>query len=450
MSELVDTSRLLIAVAIVVAYAGFAFACMRKPRAVKPAAPLPGSTLVAFASQTGFAQQVATQTAKSLGDATPVRLASLSDIALDDLAGTDQALFVVSTTGEGDAPDPAAAFVRHALDQAADLHRLRYGVLALGDREYDNYCAFGHRLDAWLRRHGAQPLFDVIEVDNGDEGALRHWQHQLTVLSGSPDLPDWDTPRYERWRLAERIHVNPGSAGDACYHLVLTPVEASVAWQAGDIAEIDPRNSTWGDGPTLPHREYSIASIPADGAIHLLVRQMHRDNGEPGLGSGWLIREAAIGSEIALRIRSNGNFHIPADDRPMILIGNGTGIAGLRSLLKARIALGRFRNWLIFGERNAATDRFHGDDLDRWTSQGAIERMDLVFSRDQTERRYVQHRVLECAAGVRDWVTAGAAIYVCGSLKGMAPAIDATLAHVLGADILEQLASEGRYRRDVY
>lgn len=60
--------------------------------------------------------------------------------------------------------------------------------------------AFGHRLDAWLRHQGARPLFDLIEVDNGDAGALRHWQHQLSVLSGRPDLPDWEAPTYQRRR----------------------------------------------------------------------------------------------------------------------------------------------------------------------------------------------------------------------------------------------------------
>jgi sulfite reductase (NADPH) flavoprotein alpha-component len=447
-----DPLRLLIAIGITIAYVVFTIRCLRRPlrrrNAVDGVEDV--ATLVTFASQTGFAEQLAAQTAKSLGGAAPVRLAALSDLGLDQLARSEQALFIVSTTGEGDAPDPAAAFVRSALNREVDLHRLRYGVLALGDREYDNYCAFGHRIDVWLRHQGAQPLFDVIEVDNGDEGALRHWQHQLAVLSGSPDQADWETPRYERWRLAERIHVNPGSAGDACHRIVLMPVTGSVNWQAGDIAEIDPHNSTWTGAQALPHREYSIASIPEDGAIHLLVREMHRENGEPGLGSTWLSRGAPLGAEIALRIRANSNFHAPADDRPMILIGNGTGIAGLRSHIKARIAAGRHRNWLIFGERNAACDRFYAEDLERWLAQGQLERLDQVFSRDQSERRYVQHRLLECAAVIREWVLAGAAIYVCGSLKGMAPGVDATLAHILGADLFEQLALERRYRRDVY
>lgn len=290
--ETIGSTRLIAACVVVALYLAatiWFLRPLRRRRSLPADAAERATTLVAYASQTGFAEQLAAQTAKSLATAAAsVRVASLADLDADDLPGIEQVLFVVSTTGEGDAPDPAAKFVRDTLGRPVSLSNLRYGVLALGDREYDNFCAFGHRLDSWLRHQGATPLFDLVEVDNGDEGALRHWQHQLSVLSDSPDLPDWETPRYERWRLIERRLVNAGSAGDPCFHIALQPCDGVKAqWSAGDIAEIDPRNSTWNEraAETLPHREYSIASLPADGAIHLLVRQMHRPGGEPGLDS---------------------------------------------------------------------------------------------------------------------------------------------------------------------
>ena len=445
--------RIGIALAITFIYVGFTAWCLRKPareRGVTGSSE--ADTLVAYASQTGFAQELAKQTATSLSGMLPVRLTSLSQLDTEALAQCRQALFVVSTTGEGDAPDSAAEFVRNALNADAGLSNLKYGVLALGDREYDNFCGFGHRLDAWLQRQGATPLFDVVEVDNGDEGALRHWQHQLSVISGKPDLPDWNVPTYQPWRLLERRLINAGSTGGPCYHLALEPPAGSNAqWHAGDIAEIDPYNSTWNDNePRRPHREYSIASLPAEGALHLLVRQMRRDNGELGPGSGWLTNDAVIGGTIALRIRTNENFHLPSDERPIIFIGNGTGIAGLRALIKARVAAGHRKNWLIFGERQAHTDDFYAEDIRRWQSEGGLEQTDLVFSRDQTSRRYVQHRLLEREALVREWISAGAAIYVCGSLEGMAPGVHAALLKIVGSDVLEELSAHGRYRRDVY
>jgi sulfite reductase (NADPH) flavoprotein alpha-component len=446
--------RLYAAAAIVIAYVLFTLYCLRPLWARRSREPhAKDATLIAFASQTGFARQLALQTAQSLQSAgRAVHVADLAEIDIDDLANAERALFVVSTTGEGDAPDTAAKFVRTVLSKEdAQLATLRYGLLALGDREYDNYCAFGHQLDRWLRQRGAQTLFDMIEVDDGDDGALRHWQRNLALTFEAPDLPDWEAPSYERWRLTAREHVNPGSAGDPCFHIELTPMEGStLEWQAGDIVEIDPFNSSAQPEQRLPHREYSIASLPSDGALHLLVRQMRRANGELGLGSGWLTHHAAIGDEVRLRVRTNPNFHLPATDAPLILIGNGTGIAGLRALLKARIAQGQSRHWLIFGERNAAHDRFYRADLDAWRDRSLMTKLDLVFSRDQAERRYVQHRVAECSAELRRWIAEGAYIYVCGSLDGMAPGVHAALVEALGAETVEALAEEGRYRRDVY
>src|SRR5690606_5068063 len=107
-------------------------------------------------------------------------------------------------------------------------------------------------------------------------------------------------------------------------------------------------------------------SLPADGAVHLLVRQMRAADGALGLGSGWLTHTAQAGQRIDLRVRANRNFHPPADARPLILVGNGTGLAGLRALIKARRGAGHGRNWLVFGERNAAHDWFCRDELEQW------------------------------------------------------------------------------------
>lgn len=404
------------------------------------------ATLVVWASQTGFAQQLAERTAQSLRDAgLPVRLLPLDRLDAAALAAGARALFVASTTGEGDPPDHALGFVRKVMGQPAALHSLRYAVLALGDREYDNFCAFGHQLDGWLRQHGAQPLFDLVEVDNADASALRHWQHHLGLLGGVADAPDWAPASYERWTLAERRELNPSSLGGPVFHLALAPpAGAHPQWQAGDIAEIRVSES-----PEIS-REYSIASLPADGSLHLLLRRMLRPDGTPGIGSGRLCDQVSLGGDIAVRIRANPNFHPPAPGRPLVLIGNGTGIAGLRALLKARVAAGARRNWLLFGERNRDRDFFFGDEIEAWRRDGFIERLDLAFSRDQAGRVYVQHRLAESADALREWIEAGAAIYVCGSLAGMAPAVDAILRGTLGDDRVEAMLADGRYRRDVY
>ena len=200
----------------------------------------------------------------------------------------------------------------------------------------------------------------------------------------------------------------------------------------------------------LNMREYSIASIPQDGVLQLIVRQERHPDGSLGLGSGWLTEHAPLGAAISLRLRRNSGFHLPAEPCPLILLGNGTGLAGLRSLLKARIAQGQQPNWLLFGERNAAHDFYCRDELQGWLASGELARLDLAFSRDQAHKVYVQDRLREAADELRRWLADGAAIYICGSLNGMAAGVDQTLIDLLGADAVQQLIEQGRYRRDVY
>lgn len=477
---------------IALIYVGWvAAAAIMRQRAERGAAA--GGLTVWYASQTGTAERIAQRTAAMLRQAGVAAAArSAQQLQRSDLESAAQALFVVSTTGEGDAPDAAARIVRELLGARAPLASLRYGVLALGDREYANFCAFGHRLDAWLRQQGAQPLFDLVEVDNGDEGALRHWQHHIAQLGGATELPDWSPPAYTAWTLRARRHLNPGSVGGPVFHVELVPQSAAdLDWRAGDIAEIGPRHSSAtveaflagahlaADKPTrerlstlhlpgieqvrgrdiaewietlspLPHREYSIASVPADGALWLLVRQLRRPDGSLGLGAGWLTEHAPIGARIEVRLRANAAFRLPDDGRPLILIGNGSGMAGLRALLRERIEHGRFCNWLLFGERNAAVDGFHRNEIEAWLAAGKLVRADWAWSREGAQRVYVQDRLREAGGELRRWVDEGASIHVCGSLAGMAPGVDAVLRDVLGGAVVDALLDGGRYRRDVY
>ena len=111
---------------------------------------------------------------------------------------------------------------------------------------------------------------------------------------------------------------------------------------------------------------------------------------------------------------------------------------------------GHARNWLVYGERQAAHDAFCAADAAQWRALGMLARADLVYSRDQPGRRYVQHCLREAADELRRWIADGALVYVCGSREGLAPGVDAALSEVLGAAGLDALIAQGRYRRDVY
>jgi sulfite reductase (NADPH) flavoprotein alpha-component len=457
--------------------------------------------LIGFASQSGFAEHLAWKSARQLQSAgVPVKVQPLGDITEHDLNRSHNALFVISTFGDGEAPDNARGFERKVLGQPLSLGNLNYGVLALGDRQYQDFCGFARRLHGWLAARGGNQLFAPVEVDSGDVDALGHWQQQLGHLTGSTPPNTWQAPAFDNWTLDQREWLNPGSAGSKVYLLSLTPPAATV-WDAGDLVEILPRNSHAAveqflagmgipsdtqvtvDGlqetlsqalasrqlpqnrghlvglhaqalidalVPLAMREYSIASVPADNSLQLIVRQEIHPDGSLGLGSGWLTEHAAQGDTINVKVRRNSSFHLPSEPVPLILIGNGTGLAGLRSLLKARIAQGQQRNWLLFGERNAAHDFHCGAELQGWLMTGDIERLDLAFSRDQVEKVYVQDRLREAADELHRWLDDGAAIYICGSLEGMASGVDEVLKALLGEDGVEALIEQGRYRRDVY
>ena len=139
----------------------------------------------------------------------------------------------------------------------------------------------------------------------------------------------------------------------------------------------------------LPKREYSIASLPENGLIELVVRQQQTETGL-GLGSGWLTVGLQQNQPLQAHIRNNPSFHLSHCPQPLILIGNGTGIAGLVAHLKQREQWGYRQNWLIFGERQQQFDYLYHAEIQYWQQHGFLQHVDYAFSRDQAEKIYVQ------------------------------------------------------------
>lgn len=454
--------------------------------------------LITYASQTGVAEQLAWRTATRLQEAhQPVQVRPVQQLTESDFKNSPQILFVLSTYGTGEAPDLASNFEKKFLKSSMVLNHLNYAILALGSKEYpDSYCAFGHRVDLWLKQSGAHALFDVIEVDNAHPDDIQKWNMALASAT-KLELQSMNIEKiFDEWRLSKRELLNPNSQGASAYNLEFTTANDTI-WQAGDIAEIQPGNSParvkaflekhqlstqtyvesiestlaqalWNRDlntdvepfanpehlleqlAVLPTREYSIASIPSQQVLRLTVRQQFDQNGQLGLGSGWLTEHLGVGEPVALRIRTNPSFHLIDDNRPIVCIGNGTGIAGLMSLLHARIRHDYTENWLIFGERQQACDFFYENTIRAWQSTGMLKRLDLVFSRDQAQKCYVQDILRDQAQILKQWIDADAVIYVCGSIEGMASGVDQALTDILGEIQLDALRAQGRYRRDVY
>lgn len=431
----------------------FIFRQLQRAPAARPPAQRPRpdkAVFVIWAGEDDSAKRLATQTVQSLrASDVAARLVAVTDLSDRAFHFASALLFVISARYDGQSTEDAEQFLDRELPSVGGLP---YAVMSLSDSLPASAQDYGTRLDRRLRLLGAVPLIDSIEAVKGDSAAIRRWQQILPLVGGSRDEADWAAPNYAPWRLIYRERINSGSGGSPVFHIRLEPEEELPHWDAGAIVEIYPGPAEQAidaiTTPLLPHRQYSIASLPADGGIEIVVRERHASTGALGLGSSWLCDAAQPGQRIALRLRENPGFAAPPDDIPMILIGNGSGIAGLRAHIKARPA--GSRNWLIFGERNSAYDCLMGSEIADWVATGHLERCDLIFSRDGPVRRYVCHHIAEYEGPFLDWVLAGAAIYVCGNLHGMAADVDTELSNILGRDVLDAMIADGRYRRDVY
>ncbi|WP_207435290.1 diflavin oxidoreductase [Sabulibacter ruber] len=216
--------------------------------------------------------------------------------------------------------------------------------------------------------------------------------------------------------------------------------------------------------PIAP-RLYSISSSleAHSGEIHVTVaRDEFRINEELLCGhcSDYL-SELPEGTSIEFYIHKNNQFKLPAADKDVIMIGPGTGVAPFRSFLAERDATGaEGRNWLFFGDQHFTTDFLYQTEIQSWYETGILTRFNGAFSRDQQEKVYVQHKMLENAATFYEWLNSGAYVYVCGAKEPMSVDVENTLLQIIGlgagsspeeaAVYLEQLKEEGRYLKDVY
>lgn len=217
----------------------------------------------------------------------------------------------------------------------------------------------------------------------------------------------------------------------------------------------------------LPPRLYSIASSPKahEGEVHLTVaavRYNAYDKDRKGVASTYLADESKIGDKVSVYVHQNKNFRLPQDTHtPVIMVGPGTGIAPFRAFIEERGETGnQGGSWLFFGDQKYHFDFLYQLELQDHLKSGALSKLDLAFSRDQPEKVYVQHRMLERADELYQWLEKGAHFYVCGDASRMASDVHDALIEILqsaGAKSLDeaksyvdQMKKDKRYQRDVY
>lgn len=219
--------------------------------------------------------------------------------------------------------------------------------------------------------------------------------------------------------------------------------------------------------PALKARVYSISSSlnanPDELHITVGLSQSENERGvRKGVTSQFLIESLQEDDEVLIYIESNSRFRLPTADKPIIMIGPGTGIAPFRAFVQEREennASGK--NWLFFGNPHFNSDFLYQTEWQKSLKGKALFQLDVAFSRDQPEKIYVQDKLMQNAKQIWQWIDQEAAhIYVCGDMSHMAKDVQQTLLAIIAqqgeksseeADAyLKQLRKDNRYQRDVY
>jgi sulfite reductase (NADPH) flavoprotein alpha-component len=216
----------------------------------------------------------------------------------------------------------------------------------------------------------------------------------------------------------------------------------------------------------LQPRLYSIASSQKAHAteVHLTVAAVrYESHGRKREGvCSTFLSDRADNAPVPVFVHTAKHFRVPEDlTTPVIMVGPGTGIAPFMAFLQERKVSGATgKNWLFFGDQKSETDFLYREELEAWQEEGVLHKLSTAFSRDQAEKIYVQHRMLEEAGELFGWLEQGAFFYICGDASRMAKDVDAALHKVVetaggkspeeAAAYVEELKKSKRYRKDVY
>lgn len=526
-----------------------------------------------FGTQTGNAETVAedaAQAARSRGCETKVK--ALDDVSMDDLEKMEKVVVAVSTYGEGEMPDNAELFWEAlSASTAPKLDKLQFGVIALGDTGYDQFCNAGKLIDTRFEQLGAKRLLDRIDCDVDYEESTEAWVSNFLPLISDGEIKKIEENKIDKkseWTRKNpypaKVLLNKLMSGKNSQkeirHYEIDLDDSNISYEVGDALGVMPVNDLnlvkliikrigsknnfipsnkdvslehlltyeyeistpskefileisnkiknkelsnlissenkeglesflWGKDildllnvdmnlkinaddfvkllKPLQHRAYSISSSlkAHSNQVHLTVSSVRWENENrehKGVCSTFLADRYDPKNKVGIFVSQNKAFRLPENKSlPVIMVGPGTGVAPFRAFLEEREnteATGK--NWLFFGDQTYKDDFIYKTELTNMQKKGLIDKLDLAFSRDQKEKIYVQHRMLESGKELYEWLESGAYFYVCGDATKMAKDVDQAL-HTLiqkhgnlntakAVEYVKNLKKEKRYLRDVY
>ena len=320
------------------------------------------------------------------------------------------------------------------------------------------FAANDHRLvDAVIALIGARP-----EADIGGK-TLRHILINERALSAAPDslfqLISFVTGGAMRAK-AQALAKGDDPDGDLSLLDVLGTLHKFSGLKVSPEAFVEALDE-------LQPRLYSISSSPRHeaGKLTLTVDSVRYKLGQrirAGVASNFLGERIEPGNALSVYVQQAHGFSLPENpSTPIIMVGPGTGIAPFRAFLQERAAIhAPGLNWLFFGHQHLATDFFYADELNDMKDRGQLERLTLAWSRDGTDKIYVQDRMRETGGELWSWFQKGAHFYICGDAKRMAKDVERALVDIAtehgkmltddAVAFVTGLKKSGRYQADVY
>lgn len=306
-----------------------------------------------------------------------------------------------------------------------------------------------------------QEILDLFDTNPGEE-IMKRLQYELEIRTPSKELVELVGNKTEDQEMRRMVENNDKVAIED-FMWGLDSYQLIKSYGTGNITFYDFLNTC----KSLSPRAYSISSSikKHDGEVHLTigsVRYKREDRQQNGVVSTFLADLAKVGDKVKCYFSPNKQFKIPEDgNKPIIMVGPGTGIAPFRAFLEEREADGaKGDNWLLFGDRNKEHDFIYKEEIEAMQDSGLITKLDLAFSRDQDEKIYVQDKMRENGAEMFAWLERGGYFFICGDAYRMAKDVDIALHQLIqkhglmsedeSVSYVNKLKKEKRYVRDVY
>ena len=354
---------------------------------------------------------------------------------------------LTSTYGSGTAPTGAKRFLARVGNWKTPP-AYDYAVLGFGDHSFQHFSAYAEQVDETLAELGWHRFQPLATIDRQSSQAFAQWglrtSDRLDVPLHLKHVPP--QPKTIGLKLIDRIDYGVEIQAPTAILRFALPVEARrslFGWAKPQLPKFEPGDLVGivPPGFSIP-RYYSLASDSRDGFIEICVRKQ-----QGGICSEFLFGLEAGGS-IEAFVRSNADFRPAAGRRPVVMIGNGTGIAPFIGFIWNNRRKRPMH--LYWGGRSPEADYLYRNSLTACLSDHRLASQTTAFSR-AAEHLYVQDKLAQDPETIRALVAAGAQFLICGSkdmAAGVAKAIDQIIAPL--GDSIDHLRAKGRYLEDVY